>query len=226
MATNSNTPTQMQVSGGNNEQGQGSQLANAPQGVGSYRETRLNLVGVPTFKVSKGKNDKGIDEETVTAILTDDGSNYVTEDINNMVEGSKAHKELLERLQKAGLPEPQIAKQQTFEYSEITDPDQIVPYFVSLGLDEAQARKSGAAIFQRGWAIAQQVEIRGFMSDTNQAEIAGVTSVASEAAQPGERRQKDPMVAAAANLKKAGFNLTPDDLRAFLATLNPASQAA
>lgn len=192
--------------------------------VGSYKETRLNLSGVVKGKYTKTKNAKGEDvEEFVPETQQNKETGeleLVTEDLTSVIEGSKGHKDILERHQKNGWPEPTVTKQQTFVYSEILHPDQVVPYFVSLGLDENQAIKSGAAMFQRGWAIAQQAEIRSFMTDPDQAEIAGEYSVAKEAAQPGERRQKDPMAAAAANLKKAGFDLSADQLRAFLATLN------
>jgi hypothetical protein len=180
----------------------------------TYPETRVNLSGVVGY--TKGEDEKGA---VVYTLKTDDAGQPKTDVAMNLVEGSKSYKEIFDAHEKLGIDPPTITKHQTFEYSEITDPSQIVPYFTSLGLNPDVAAKKGADIFQRGWAIAQQVEIRGFMQDDTQAEVAGAYSVAVEAATPGERRQKDPMAAAAASLKKAGFNIGVDDLKALMASM-------
>lgn len=114
---------------------------------------------------------------------------------------------------------PTIDKQQTFEYVEFETPDEVVPYFTSLGLDPAVASKSCLSLIQRGWAIAQQQEVYAFMDDDESAEVEGSVSVALAAAQPGERKQKDPMAVISKGLKAAGFNITASELTAFLATM-------
>lgn len=179
-------------------------------------ETRLNLSGVVCYKEVTDETTKAITQEPILDAAT---GAVQTVSKKKVVEGSKPYKEIMEVHTKNGWPMPTIDKQQTFEYVEFESPDEVVPYFVSLGLDPAVASKSCLSLIQRGWAIAQQQEVYAFMDDDESAEVEGSVSVALSAAQPGERKQKDPMAVISKGLKAAGFNITASELTAFLATM-------
>jgi len=184
--------------------------------VKKQNETRVNLSGIVSFDEHTDSTTKAV---TLVPKINEETQEYLTTSRPKLIEGSKPYKEIFERHAANGWPEPSIEKHQTFEITEVETISEVVPYFVSLGLDTTVAEKKAADIFQRGWAIAQQQEIYGFMDDAEQPEVEGAFSVALGAAQPGERKQKDPMAAAASSLKKAGFNITIDDLKALMATM-------
>jgi hypothetical protein len=180
----------------------------------NYNETRVNVSGVV-----KSTTDKTTNAEV--PLVNADGTNQ-TEDLNNILE--KKYNEIVEFHKKQGWPEPQLLKVQTFTYSEPESLDEVIPLFVQGGLDENVAKVRAADVFNRGWAIEQQAEIRAFMQKSDPVE--GNYDLLSDAVQPAERRQKDPMTAAANALKKAGFAVSIDDLKALMAQFAPASQAA
>lgn len=181
----------------------------------TYNETRVNVTGVvQTLTDSTGK---------VTAAVNQDGT-LKTDDVMNITE--KKFQELVEDHKKNGWPEPQPTKVQTFSISEIeSSVSEFEPYLQSLGLDAAVAAKSAADILQRGWSIEQLKEVRSFMLGTSEA-VEGVYSVAVEAATPAERRVKDPLQGALNNLKKAGINLSLDDLKNLIAGFQAPAQEA
>ena len=169
-------------------------------------ETRLNLSGVAVLD-SEGQ-----------PILDAEG-NVKTETKKKVIESSSTYKNICEAQAKAGLQPPVVDKTQTFEYTEFESTSEVLDYFISLGLDPTVAEKSALSMFQRGWAIAQQQEVYTFMSDDEQAEVEGAYSVALGAAQPGERKQKDPMTLIAKGLKAAGLDISASDLAAFIASM-------
>lgn len=177
----------------------------------TYNETRVNVSGVVKTRTVTETNAQGEQVSREDALLNSDGT-LQTQDLNNIVE--KKFNEITEEHKKAGWPEPQPSKIQTFEYTEPESVEEIVPMLVSAGLDEAVAKQRALDVFLRGWAIEQQGEIRAFMAKSDAVE--GAYSVLKDAATPAERRQKDPLATAASALKKAGFDVTLDGLKAIL----------
>lgn len=191
----------------------------------TYNETRINLQTVRYDKVTPTpENTTGIVPVTVMAVdpeTQEPTEVYVTEVAANITE-KKANATILE-FRTLGLPDPEIMKIQTFQYSavgEVTPTEDLIRLLSGYNSDPAQVTKVAAALINRGLVLAQQNYGRDFMNDTDQPPVEGIYDLMIDASKPGEgRRKADP----ASRIVKAlsellNQSITADDLATMLAS--------
>jgi len=177
----------------------------------TYNDTRINLQTVVYSTDADGKAVVELDEKTGEQVTELFGKGNTTE--------KKANATIAEFKTK-GLPEPEILKIQTFQYSEVGSSIELDTLIASYNPDPEQAEKVKVAIINRGLVLAQQNLAREFMLDTDQAGVEGVYDLMLDASKPGEgRRKADPASKAVKALSELlGQNITADDLAALLAS--------
>jgi hypothetical protein len=177
----------------------------------TYNDTRINLQTVK-FSEKDGVSTPEMDEKSGEA---------VTEVVENATE--KKSNEIIASYKTKGLPEPEILKIQTFQYSEISEADpagELITLLSHYNQDAEQVLKVAASIINRGLVLAQQNFGREFMKDSDQASVEGVYDLMTDASKPGEgRRKADPASKAVKALSELlGQSITADDLAALLAS--------
>ena len=175
----------------------------------TYNDTRINLQTVKFSTSADGASTVEVDEKS--------GEN-LTEVLENATE--KKANEVIASFKTKGLPEPEVLKIQTFQYSEVTTSSELDSLIAKYNTDPDQAEKVKVAIINRGLILAQQNFGREFMKDADQAGVEGVYDLMLDASKPGEgRRKADPASKAVKALSELlGQNITADDLAALLAS--------
>ena len=177
----------------------------------TYNDTRLNLQTVVYSTDASGAAVIEVDEKTGEQVTELFGKGNTTE--------KKANATIAEFKTK-GLPEPEILKIQTFQYSEVGSSSELDALIPQYNPDPDQAEKVKIAIINRGLVLAQQNFAREFMLDPDQAGVEGVYDLMLDASKPGEgRRKADPASKAVKALSELlGQSITADDLAALLAS--------
>ena len=180
----------------------------------TYNDTRVNLSVVKT--ASDGKTPV-LDEKTGEPVI----------EIQENITEKKAN-ETIAAYKTAGLPDPEIVKIQTFQYTEVGEEVDLSGLEAVLGQynpDADSVKKAAIAIVNRGLVLAQQRFGREFMTDSDQAPVEGVYDLMQDASKPGEgRRKADPASKAAKSLSELlGREVTAADLAAILASFQSAS---
>jgi hypothetical protein len=181
----------------------------------TYNETRVNLAKVIAFDAD-GKTPK-LDPKT-GEVITSTEENLVEKKATELIAAQKA----------AGQEEPELAKVQTFGYTEVSGDtlSDVISDFTALiqkyQTDDAKAAIVAKGYINRGVVLAQQKVVREFMLDENQVAVEGVFDLMPDAAQPGEgRRKADPRSQAAKALSTMlGRTITVEEVDNLLASFN------
>lgn len=181
----------------------------------TYNETRVNLGKVIDFE-SDGKTPK-TDPKTNEVVTT-------TEE--NLTE--KKAQEISAAQKTAGQEEPEQTKVQTFQITEVDEPEQLTTILSQYNQNPDEVKKVAIAIINRGLVLAQQKAMREFMLDADQGAQEGVYDLMNDACKPGEgRRKADPRSQAAKAMSALlGRTVTVDEVDALLASFGQAQAPA
>ena len=177
-----------------------------------YNETRVNLNVVDLNADGSIKTDEKTGEQVIAA------------NTNNV---EKKANEIIAEYKTKGLPEPEVTKIQTFQYTEATSSSEFVSLLQQFNPDPDVAEKLAVAIFNRGLVLAEQKAVRDFMLDDDQAAVEGVYDLMQDV-KPGEgRRKADPASKAIKALSDLlGRPVTQDELNNFLQSFAAAQATA